>query len=126
MSHNQASRGAVAVAPLASFLTLWTTIVRDDGTGAGFFLVIMAAAVGAFAAWFEPAGLARAMAGVAAMQTSFGLAMATAPTVAGTPGGAMKALLLNGFFATLWLFSAALFRVAAIKGGRGRSNQPSP
>ena len=111
-SSNRAYRAGIAVALLASFLTVWTTIVRDDGSGIGFFLLIMAAGVGAFAAWFEPAGMARTMVGVAVMQSVFGLAVATAPVIANTPDGSLRALLFNGFFAVLWLVSAAFFRIA--------------
>ena len=111
-SSNRAYRAGIAVAVLASFLTVWTTIVRDDD-GGGFFLLIMAAAVGAFAVRFEPAGMARTMVGVAVMQLAFGLAVATAPVVASTPDGSLRALLFNGFFAVLWLVSAGFFRVAA-------------
>ena len=110
-------RAGVAVAVLSSFLTVWTTIVRDDGEGIGFFLIIMAAMVGAFAAWFRPAGMARTMLGVAVMQLLFGLAIATAPVTASTPDGPVRAMLFNGFFAMLWLTSAAFFR-AAWKGDR--------
>ena len=114
LSGNRAYMAGVAIALLSSFLTVWTTIVRDDGTGAGFFLVILAAAVGAFAAWFEPAGMARTMLGVALMQFLFGIAVATAPTVASTPGGSVNALLFNGVFGAFWLVSAAFFRAASI------------
>src|SRR5262245_28761409 len=110
---SRAYQAGIAVALLASFGTVWTTIVRDDGTGAGFFLVIMAAGVGAFAAWFRPAGMARTMVGVAIMQAVFGIAIATAPSTASLPGGAFKPLLYSGFFAALWLVSAAFFRAAA-------------
>ena len=112
-SGSRAYRAGVAVAVVASFLTVWTTIVRDDGTGIGFFLVIMAAVVGAFAAWFRPAGLARTMLGVAIMQAVLGVAIATAPSTASTPDGSLKALLFNGVFAALWLISAACFRIAS-------------
>ena len=112
-SSNRAYRAGIAVALLASFLTVWTTIVRDDGSGIGFFLLIMAAGVGAFATWFEPAGMARTMVGVAVMQLVFGLAVATAPVIANTSDGSLRALLFNGFFAVLWLVSAAFFRIAA-------------
>ena len=114
-SESRAYRAGVAVAVVASFLTVWTTIVRDDGTGIGFFLVIMAAVVGAFAAWFRPAGMARVMLGVAIMQVLLGTAIATAPSTASIPGGSLKALLFNGVFAALWLISAAFFRVASKK-----------
>ena len=55
----------IAVALVTSLLTVWTTVIRDDGSGGGFFMLIMAAGVGAFSARFQPAGMARAMLGVA-------------------------------------------------------------
>jgi MFS family permease len=109
LSRSRAYRAGAAVALVTSFLTVWTTIVRDDGTGIGFFLLVMTAVVGGFSAWFRPAGMARTMLGVAIMQALLGVAIATAPSTASISG----ALLHSGFFATLWLISAALFRVAA-------------
>ena len=106
-------RVGVAVAILASLLTVWTTIVRDDGNGAGYFMVILASAVGGFAAWFRPAGMARAMLGVAAMQMLLGLLIATAPVTANEPDGPFRALLFNGFFMALWLLSATFFWVSS-------------
>ena len=110
-----AYRVGVAIAILASFLTVWTTIVRDDGNGAGYFMVILAVAVGGFAAWFRSAGMARAMLGVAVMQMLLGLLIATAPLTANEPDGPFKALLFNGFFMALWLLSATFFWVASKK-----------
>jgi hypothetical protein len=115
-SESRAYRAGVAVALLTSFLTVWTTIVRDDGTGIGFFMLIMAAAVGGFAAWFRPAGMARTMLGVAVMQILLGIAIATAPSTASMPGGSLKALLFSGVFTALWLISAAFFRAASKSG----------
>lgn len=112
-SGSRAYRAGFAVALAASFLTVWTTLVRDDGTGIGFFLLIMAAVVGAFAAWFRPSGMARTMLGVAIMQALFGIANATAPSTASIPDGSIRALLFNGFFTVLWLISAVSFRAAA-------------
>ncbi len=112
-SGSWAYRAGVAVTLVASFLTVWTTLVRDDGTGIGFFLLIMAVGVGWFAAWFRAAGMARTMLGVAIMQTLYGVAIATAPSTASIPDGSFKALLFNGFFAALWLISAAFLRAAA-------------
>ena len=112
-SESRAYRAGVAVALVTSFLTVWTTIVRDDGNGMGFFLLIMAAMVGAFAAWFRPEGMARTMFGVAIMQALLGLAIATAPSTASVPEGPFKALLFSGIFTALWLASAAFFRVAS-------------
>jgi Na+/melibiose symporter-like transporter len=111
-----AYRGGAAVASVTSFLIVWTTIVRDDGTGMAYFLLIMAAMVGGFSAWFTPAGMARTMLGVAIMQALLGVATATAPITASVPDGPLRALLFNGVFAGLWLVSALLFRVASNKG----------
>lgn len=112
-SESRAYRAGVAVTLVASFLTIWTAIVRDDGNGIGFFLLIMAAAVGGFSAWFRPAGMARTMLGVAIMQALFSIAIATAPSTANMPNGSYKALLFGGFFTALWLMSAIFFRGAA-------------
>lgn len=114
---SRAYRWGTAVALVTSFLTVWTTVVRDDGNGIGFFMVIMAAMVGGVAAWFRPAGMARTMIGVAIMQALLGVAIATAPSTANMPGGALKILLFSGVFMALWLVSAAFFRAAA----KGRS-----
>ena len=110
-------RAGVGVAVVASFLTVWTTVVRDDGNGIGFFMIIMAVAVGWSAAAFRAAGMARTMAGVALMQATVGALIATAPITARVPGESLKALVFSGFFALLWLVSGAFFRAAA-KSGR--------
>jgi hypothetical protein len=112
-SESRAYRAGLAVAILASLLTVWTTIVRDDGTGIAYFLLIMAVVVGGFAAWFRPAGMARTMIGVAIMQALLGIATATAPSTASLPDGSSRALLFSGVFTALWLVSAAFFRVAS-------------
>jgi hypothetical protein len=112
MTESTSYRAGVAIAVAASFLTVWTTIVRDDGNGIGFFMLIMAAIVGAFAAWFRAGGLARTMLGVAIMQLLLGLLIATAPSTAVAPGGPAKVMLFSAAFAALWLLSAAFFRAA--------------
>jgi hypothetical protein len=117
-SSEKAYRAGVIVALVTSFLTLWTTVVRDDGNGIGFFLLIMAAMVGGFSAWFRPAGMARTMLGVAIMQALLGALIATAPSTASMPDGSFKALLFSAMFAALWLVSAAFFRIAAKSGPR--------
>lgn len=116
VSGRSAYRAGVALAIVTAVLSVWITIVHDDGTGMGSFMVILAVGVGAFAAWFEPAGMARTMLGVAAMQALSAVAIATAPVIANTPDGSMRALLFGGVFATLWLISAAFFRAAASVG----------
>ena len=85
-------RWGVAVAAVTAFLTVWTTIVRDDGAGIGWFLIIMATEVGAFAAWFRADGMARTILGVAIMQALFATAIATAPVTATLPDRGLRAL----------------------------------
>jgi hypothetical protein len=108
-----AYRAGAIVALVTSILTVWTTVVRDDGNGIGFFMLIMAAMVGGFSAWFRPAGMARTMLGVAIMQALLGVALATAPSTASMPDGSFRALSFSGVFAALWLTSAAFFRAAS-------------
>jgi len=106
-------RAGVAVAAVTALLSVWVTIVRDDGNGMGFFMVILAVAVGWFAAGFKAAGMARTMAGVAVMQAAVGALIATAPVTQRVPGESAKFLLTCGVLALLWLASGALFRAAA-------------
>lgn len=108
-----AFRAGVAVMVAGWLLTVWTTIVRDDGSGAGYFMLILAAGVGSFATRFQPAGMARTMVGVAVMQAALGFLTATAPSTATLPGGPTQVLIFAGGFCLLWLVAAALFRVAA-------------
>jgi hypothetical protein len=122
----RAYRAGVAVAFVASLLTVWTTIVRDDGTGMSYFLLIMAAMVGGFSAGFRPPGMARTMLGVAIMQLLLAIAVATAPSTARMPDGAFKALLFGGFFTALWLMSAAFFRVAAKRERKATAAHAAP
>src|SRR3954452_21670927 len=108
-NQKRAYQMGVAAAVLASFLTIWTIVIRDDGTGAAYFMLIMTVMVGWFSAEFQPTGMARTMLGVAIMQVLNGLLVATAPVTANVPGGSLEALLFNGVLPALCLSSAALF-----------------
>ena len=112
---SRAYRVGLGLAALTAFVTVWTTIVRDDGQGAASFMVILAAAVGALAVRMEAAGMARAMAGVAVMQVTLGLLFATAPSTIAQPGGPARALVWGAVLAGSWLASAACFRRASRK-----------
>jgi hypothetical protein len=125
-SESRAYRAGVAVAVVASFLTVWTTVVRDDGTGMAYFVLIMAAVVGGFSAWLHPAGLARTMLGAAIMQALLGVATATAPSTASVPEGSFKALLFSGLFTALWLVAAAFFRAASRREHKAAATPASP
>lgn len=122
-----AFRMGIALAAVTSLLIMWTTIVRDDGGGAGAIMLIMGAATGSYAAKFQPAGMARTMVGVSVMQAALGALAATAPITATYPDGPLKAVLFNGAFSLLWLVSAVLFRTAG-RGtdGRGAGPEASP
>lgn len=102
----------IALVAVTSLLTVWTTIVRDDGSGSGYFMLLMAIGVGCFAAQFRAAGMARTLAGVAVMQAALGLLTATAPMTASLPGGPTRVLIWTGVFVLLWLTAAALFHLA--------------
>lgn len=111
---SQEHRGATykwgwALIVLTSLGTVWTTIVRDDSTGEGYFMIILATAVAALAARFSARGMARGLVGVAGMQVCLGLLIATAPITASAPGGPTGALMFNLAFAGLWLAAAGLF-----------------
>lgn len=106
-------RLGLAAAVVTSLLTVWTTIVRDDGNGIGFFMLLLAAVVGGFASSFRAAGLARTMVGIAVMQILLGVLIATAPSTASLPNGSLKIMISSAIFAALWLISAALFHTAA-------------
>lgn len=106
-------RSGLGIAALTAFLTVWGTIVHDDGNGIGFFMVVMAAGVGALAAWFRADGMARAIVGVAVMQLCVGGLVATAPVTALNPGGPMRAMLFSAGLAAMWLLSAAFFHRAS-------------
>jgi len=105
-------RAGLALALVTAFVTVWTTIVRDDGNGMDFFAVIMAAGVAGFATRFRATAMARGLFGVAVMQVLIGVAVATAPSTASLPGGALRVALASGTYAALWLMSALCFRLA--------------
>ena len=106
---------AVATGLLLGWMNLAVGIAgaEDNPVNLSFFMLIAAAAVGAFAAEFRARGMARAMFAVAALQILLGLIVSTGPVAAHETAGAAGLFALNGFFATLWLVSAALLARAA-------------
>lgn len=115
-----AYRFGIAVALAACFLEVWINLAvgivgrEDNPVNQGFYLVVAAAAACAFTARLRADGMARAMLAVAGLQALLGLAVATAPSTArDEPMGAIGVLALSGFFAALWLISAALFHRSA-------------
>jgi len=113
-SASAAFRAGVGIAAATSFLIVWINIVAgmvsaDHPANLSFFGLVLTAAVGAFAAGFRAAGLARAMLGVAGAQALLAVAIATAPSTEAPLG----VLMLNAFFVALWLVSAGCFRKSA-------------
>lgn len=108
-------RAGMGLALVTAFVTVWTTIVRDDGNGIDFFAVIMAAGVAGFATRFRAAGMARGLFGVAMMQALIGVAVATAPSTVSLPGGVFRIALASGTYMVLWLMSALCFRFAVTR-----------
>lgn len=113
-----AYRGGLAVALATAFVLIWINLAvgivgEDNPVNFNFFMLIFASAVGAYAARFQPDGMARAMRGTAVVQMLLAVAIATAPLTQREPGAAMGVLLLCSFFAALWLVSAALFHKAS-------------
>jgi peptidoglycan/LPS O-acetylase OafA/YrhL len=112
-------RAAAALALAAAFLISWMNLAvgiagdEDNPVNLSFFMLIAVAVVGAFATEFRPKGLARTLFSVAALQIMLGAIVATGPVASHEPSGPMGLAALNGFFALLWLVSAALFAKAA-------------
>jgi len=100
-----------AVALATSFVTVWTTIVRDDGNGLGFFGAVFAAAACAFVAKGRAEGMARAMLATAGVQALLAALVATAP-ITQEP---VRILVLSGVLCLGWLGSAGLFRRSALQ-----------
>ena len=118
-SANAAYRFAAGLALASAFLLVCINVAvgiigsEDEPANLLFGGVLAVAFLGAAAARFQPAGLARAMAATA-------LAQASVPAIASALGLGPAALIwsdevlaLTSVFAAMWLLSAWLFRKAA-------------
>ena len=119
-----AYRAAVGVALAAAFLLIWINlavgIIGDEGNDANLMYVVVLAvgAIGAIIARFRPHEMARTLFATSLAQASAGVIALIAGW--GSPGsGPLEIVALNGFFATLFVASALLFRKAA-RGGPER------
>ncbi|HEX6376604.1 MAG TPA: hypothetical protein VFZ91_12890 [Allosphingosinicella sp.] len=114
MTGNCAYRTAVGVAAAAAFLLVWINlavgIVGSENNPANLMYggVLAVGIAGAVIARFQPEGMARALVATALAQAS----VAAIVLFAGL-GSTGPVLATTGFFAALWLISAALFRQAA-------------
>lgn len=114
MTSNSAYQAAVGVALAAAFLLVWINLAvgiigsEDNPANLMYGGVLVIAIIGALIARLQPLGMARALAATALAQAS----VAMIALIAGL-GSTGPILFLAGFFATLWLLSAWLFRKAA-------------
>ena len=118
-ANNRTYRFAIGVALAAAFLLVWINgavgIIGNENNDANmmFFGVLLVGVVGAIIAGLRPKGMARAMYATAIAQVTVAvIALAGDLGLAGA-SWPWDVLVLTGFFASLWLFSAWLFRKAA-------------
>jgi hypothetical protein len=109
---------AVATCLLLSWMNLAVGIAGDEDNpvNLSFFGLVALVAVAAYAAEFRAKGMMRTLFCVAAIQLMLGLIVATGPVAEREPTGATGLLVLNGFFALLWIAAGALFARAGRPG----------
>ncbi|ATB38715.1 hypothetical protein CYFUS_004150 [Cystobacter fuscus] len=114
-----AYRAAVGIALAGMFLLVWMNAAvgiigsEDNDANLMFGGVLAVGVIGAIIARFQPAGMARDLFAMALAQVVVALIALIGGAGAGAPSWPIDLLLLTGFFATLWLASAMLFRRAA-------------
>ncbi len=119
MKVNNAYRAAVGVAVAAAFLLVWINLAvgiigsKDNPANLMYGEVLAVAVVGAIIGRFQPFGMARALSATALAQALAGAIALTAGWGSTAPSFPEATVFLTGFFGTLWLISAWLFRRAA-------------
>ena len=115
---NVAYRSAVGVALAAAFILVWVNgavgIIGSEDNDANLMYggVLVVGVIGAVMARFQPHGMARALFTTALAQASVG-AIALIAGLGSPESGPLEIVALNGFFVTLFVGSALLFREAA-------------
>ena len=123
MSGNRAYRAAVGVAVVAAFLMAWVSLAvgiigpEDNPLNLMYVGVYAVGFVGALLARYRARGMTLALLATAAAQ-GLVAAVATVTGIVHADGGmeVVRQLVLNGFFAVMWLVSAGLFHRAARAG----------
>ena len=117
---NIAYRAAVGIALAAAFILVWLTgavgiIGSEDNNANLMYIGVLAVGIiGAIVARFRPHGMARALFATALAQASVAvIALIIGLGSPWSPPGVLETLILNGFFAALFVGSALLFRYAA-------------
>ena len=119
LTANSAYRAAVGVALATAFVLVWMNLAvgvigtEDHPANLLHGGVLAVGIVGAVGARFRPRGMARALVATALAQASVGVTALVAGWGATGPTWPAEILGLTGFFAALWLLSAAQFRKAA-------------
>ena len=111
-------RSAVGVALATALILLWVNgavgVIGSENNDANlmYFGVLAVGVIGAVIARFQPRGMAFAL-----FATALAQALVTLAAIVGRLGypasGPLELLLLNGFFISLWVVSACLFRKTA-------------
>lgn len=119
MTGDNAYRAGVGAAVVAAFLLIWFNLAvgivgsEDNPANLMYFGVLAVGIVGAILARFQPDGMARALVATALTQALVGAIALIAGWGSEGENWPQVIVVLNGFFAALWLGSAWLFRRAA-------------
>ena len=119
MSGDWTYRAAAAVAVLAGFLLIWSTLAvgiigdEDEPANLMFFGVLLIGALGAAIARFRAEGLGRTLLAMAFAQAAAGATALIAGWGATANIWPMDIIGASGFFTAAWLLAAGLFRKAA-------------
>jgi hypothetical protein len=122
---NMAYRFAVGVALVAAFLLVWINLAvgiigePDEVANLMYIGVLAVGIAGAFVSRFQQQELARALLATAFAQTLVAVIALIFRLGSGSPPGVLGILILNGFFISLFVGSAILFRYA------GREQTPA-
>lgn len=124
---NVAHRAAVGIAVVAGFILVWINLAvgiigsEDNPANLMYGGVLAIGMIGAVAARFRSNGMARSLAGMALAQVVVGVVALTAGLGSAGANWPGAIVFLTGFFTTLWLTSAWLFRKAAREQAFGNS-----
>jgi hypothetical protein len=122
---NIAYRSAVGVALAAAFILVWVNLAvgvigtSGDPANLMYIGVLAVGIIGAIIARFQPHGMARALFATALAQMLVAVIALIFGLGSWSPPGALGILILNGFFVSLFVGSALLFRYA------GREQTPA-
>ena len=116
---NTAYRAATGLALAAAFLLVWINgavgIIGSEREDANLLYagVLAIGLLASIVARFRPAGMGHAMIAAALTQVSVPVIASTLGPMPAAPVWSPEVVGLTGFFAAMWLLSAALFRKAA-------------